>query len=42
MYQYLFEPKAQNEYEESFNWYAQRSLRAALNFIESIDKLCYS
>ena len=37
MYQYILEPRAQSEYEESTEWYTERSEMATLNFIASID-----
>jgi toxin ParE1/3/4 len=38
MYQYILEPEAQVKYEEAFNWYSERSQKAALNFVESIEE----
>lgn len=38
MYQYLLEPKAQTEYEESIEFYAERSLEATLNFINIVEQ----
>jgi plasmid stabilization system protein ParE len=38
MFQHRFEPKAQIEYEESFNWYSERSEQAAINFVESVEE----
>ena len=44
MYQYLLDPKAQTEYEESIEFYAERSEQATLKFIEiveqTIEQLC--
>ncbi len=44
MYLYIFQPKAQMEYEDSIIWYAKRSIVAAENFIKEIDvtleKIC--
>lgn len=37
MYNYLVEPKAQKEYDESIEWYSERSELAAINFIKSVD-----
>ncbi len=37
MYNYLIEPRAQKEYEESINWYSERSELATLNFIKSVE-----
>jgi len=37
MYTYIVEPKAQEEYEQSIQWYGVRSEAAALNFIYSIE-----
>ena len=37
MYNYLVEPRAQKEYEESIEWYSERSELAALNFIKNVD-----
>ena len=39
MYQYLLEPKAQEEYEKSINWYTQRSEKATLNFIDEVEQI---
>jgi plasmid stabilization system protein ParE len=45
MYNHIFEPKAQKEYEDSIEWYSARSLVAAVKFIDSVDELialiCY-
>jgi len=38
MYQHLLEPKAQTEYEESIEFYAERSEQATLNFIEIVEQ----
>ena len=38
MYQYLLEPKAQKEYEESIEFYAERSEKATLNFIYLVEQ----
>lgn len=37
MYSYILEPKAQQEYEDSIEWYTERSEAATLNFIETIE-----
>lgn len=37
MYNYFFEPKAQQEYEESIKWYSEKSASATLNFIATIE-----
>lgn len=37
MHNYLVEPRAQKEYEESIVWYSERSELAVLNFIKSAD-----
>ena len=43
-YSYVLRPQAQNEYEDSFIWYLDRSLSTAENFINQIqntfDLLC--
>lgn len=39
MYQYTLESRAQEEYEKSLDWYAERSEQAAINFIKIIDTL---
>ncbi len=36
-YRYQLHPAAQAEYEDSVSWYLNRSLRAATNFVKSID-----
>lgn len=36
-YEYIVEPKAQNEYDESILWYLERSLLATENFISTVD-----
>jgi toxin ParE1/3/4 len=38
MYEHIFEPKAQREYEQSIKWYSERSQNATLNFIKSVDQ----
>ena len=38
MYRHRLDPKAQEEYEDSFNWYSDRSEVAALNFVESVEE----
>lgn len=38
MYQHLLDPKAQTEYEESIEFYAERSEQATLNFIEIVEQ----
>ncbi|MCB0508774.1 MAG: type II toxin-antitoxin system RelE/ParE family toxin [Chitinophagales bacterium] len=38
MYKYLLEPKAQIEFEESVEYYLQRSEQATLNFINAIEQ----
>jgi plasmid stabilization system protein ParE len=38
VYQYLLEPKAQKEYEESIEFYAERSEKATLNFIYLVEQ----
>ncbi|MFN8282351.1 MAG: type II toxin-antitoxin system RelE/ParE family toxin [Chitinophagales bacterium] len=38
IYQYVFELRAQEEYETSLEWYLDRSLQAASDFISSIDE----
>ena len=38
MYKYLLEPRAQQEYEEAIEWYAERSEAATLNFIKEMDE----
>ncbi len=39
MYKHIYEPKGQQEYEESIEWYELRSVDAAINFITSINEL---
>ncbi len=39
MYNHIFEPKAQKEYEDSIEWYCERNLEAAIKFIDSVDEL---
>ena len=39
MYQYILEPRAQQEYENSIEWYGIESDELALKFIESIDSV---
>jgi plasmid stabilization system protein ParE len=43
-YQYTFDPIAADEYEDAFNWYEQKSIIAADNFIlavqEAITAIC--
>lgn len=36
-YQYTFTPIAADEYEEAFQWYEERSVIAADNFILAVD-----
>jgi plasmid stabilization system protein ParE len=38
LYTYLFNKDAQLEYETSLEWYAERSLKAATNFVAEVDK----
>ena len=38
MYNYILEPKAQEEYETAIDWYSDKSELITLNFIESVDK----
>lgn len=44
MYQYILDPKAQKDYEDSIEFYAERSELATLNFIDlvelTIDLIC--
>lgn len=35
-YQYIFDPRAADEYEEAFNWYEQKSVIAADNLIMAV------
>jgi plasmid stabilization system protein ParE len=37
-FQYRLHPLAQEEYESSVSWYLKRSVRAATNFVNAIDK----
>ena len=37
-YKYKLHPAAQEEYESSVTWYLKRSLRAASNFVDKIEK----
>lgn len=37
-YKLIFHPTAQKEYTASIEWYLERSIRAASNFIKSVDK----
>lgn len=37
-YSHLFNENAQLEYETSIEWYADRSLKAATNFINEVDR----
>jgi hypothetical protein len=37
-YQYIFEPRAQEEYETSVEWYLNRSLQVTQDFIASVDE----
>ena len=37
-YQYIFEPRAQEEYEIAVQWYLDRSLLATQDFISSVDE----
>lgn len=37
-YTYFFYEKAQEEYEESLNWYLERSNEVAEKFVEAFDK----
>lgn len=37
-YTLIFHPAAQKEYTDSIEWYLERSIKAASNFIKSIDK----
>ncbi len=36
-YQYKLHPFAQEEYESSVSWYLKRSLKAASNFVKTVD-----
>lgn len=36
-YSYIFHIKAQEEYEKSVRWYAERSLQVSTKFISAID-----
>ncbi len=38
IFSYRFHPIAQEEYEDSVSWYLKRSLNAATNFVEVVDK----
>src|SRR5580698_9731495 len=37
-FRYKLIPAAQEEYESSVSWYLKRSLKAATNFVDAIDK----
>ena len=37
VYSYIFEPRAQSEYEEAIKWYKVRSIAAGENFEIAID-----
>ena len=36
MYNYIIEPRAQKEYEDSVDWYITQSEKATINFIQSV------
>lgn len=36
-YRYIFHQEAQSDYEEALKWYADRSERAAENFVRAVD-----
>jgi plasmid stabilization system protein ParE len=36
-YEYIFLRKAQEEYESAFNWYLERSIKAAENFVNAVE-----
>lgn len=36
-YHYILHQAAQNDYEDALRWYAERSVRAAENFVVAID-----
>lgn len=36
-YNYILDPKAQQEYENSIEWYSERSELVTLNFIDTIE-----
>jgi len=38
MYRHVFEPRAFREYDASVDWYAQRSINTAENFVKEINK----
>lgn len=37
IYQYSFSAKAQKDYEESLEWYVEKSIQAAEGFVEAVD-----
>jgi plasmid stabilization system protein ParE len=37
-YKYRLNPAAQEEYESAVSWYLKRSLNAATNFVNAVDK----
>jgi plasmid stabilization system protein ParE len=39
MYNHIYEPQAQQEFDQSTEWYKERSLVAANNFINNVDEL---
>jgi plasmid stabilization system protein ParE len=36
-WQYKFHPAAQEDYESSVSWYLKRSLKAATNFVDTVE-----
>jgi plasmid stabilization system protein ParE len=41
-YHYIFQEAAQKEYEDSVQWYAQRSILAAENFVAAVEEALFS
>ena len=37
LYKYIFHEHAQKDYENSLQWYAQRSIKAAENFVIPVE-----
>jgi plasmid stabilization system protein ParE len=37
-YSYVLQEDAQNDYETSLKWYAERSMEVAENFIKAVDE----
>lgn len=38
MYHHILDPKAEEEYEQSIEFYSEKSEKATINFIDTIDQ----